>query len=287
MDAESVKVLEKLSLPRAIVVPHEEFATQALEATRERRSMAEYCWTSKPVVLLHALGIAQSSWDWVIYLDSDMMLFGNANLVLSHTPIDFLITPHRFSQRFVSFEKNVGLYNAGYAGFRNSSLGRRALDWWMNRCLEWCGSVPVAGKYADQKYLDELPQVFEVKVPTFEGLNVAPWNVGNYIVRKNSGSVYMDDKQLLLYHFQGLRIHGTALFDMYAADMKLAPEVVRHIYHPYLRGLRRAFAKLRSVDPEFRYGIAPLSRYPKNVLHQMKAFLLGRCNLRLVLTDYR
>ena len=46
MDNLSAELLEKLRPEQGYIVPHEAFASLALQAIRANRSRAEYCWTS-------------------------------------------------------------------------------------------------------------------------------------------------------------------------------------------------------------------------------------------------
>jgi len=280
MDQESVRVLERLAPERAVIVPHDQFATDELRATRQTRSMAEYCWSSKPAILLHSLK-ERPGLDWAVYLDSDMMFFGDANRALSRD-MDYLVTPHRFSPEFESYRAPVGNYNAGYVAFRNSTPGREALGWWMARCLEWCGSVPAPDKYADQKYLDDLPRLFGGVVPEIKGLNAAPWNIDNYTVTTRGGRVEVDDEALLLFHFQGFRIHGRSLHDMYSGNRRLREEVVEHIYRPYVRRLARCIDRVRRAGGDSRWGIDSFARRPRLLYHHGRKLLRGTSNLTWV-----
>ena len=62
-----------------------------------------------------------------------------------------LIVEHRFPQG-QGDPASYGTYNVGILGFRNDAAGRACLQWWRERCLEWCYDRVEAGKYADQKY---------------------------------------------------------------------------------------------------------------------------------------
>lgn len=283
MDEDSAQILEQMKPERAVVVRHEQFAFDDLLAVRATRSMPEYCWTSKPAILLHALRDTPNL-DWVVYLDSDMMMFGNIEQALTQAgQAAFLLTSHRFHAEFAAYAEQVGDFNAGFVAFRNCPNGRQALEWWMSRCLEWCGAVPVPGKYADQKYLDRLPGLFDEIMPVMHGLNVAPWNINNYPLTTDQSQVYVGDEPLLLFHFQGLRLHGYPFCDMYSGAMKLRKDVVDLIYRPHLERLKGAMNLSQLAGGDARWGTQPLALNPRLFYWQLRKFLGNKSNLALML----
>ncbi|MBI3706643.1 MAG: hypothetical protein HY246_03010 [Proteobacteria bacterium] len=193
-----------------------------------------------------------------------------------------MLTDHRFATpEFAVLAAPSGRYNAGYIAIRNGAEGHRALAWWTERCLEFCPNVPTNGACGDQKYLEQLPALFDgIRVSACKGLNAGPWNIEGYRVAARDGAVRLDDDELLLFHFQGLQIYGARLFDLYAGHMKVPMEAARHIYHPYLRRLRAAIEELRQASPGFRFGIDPLFKHPLRMANQARRLALGISNLR-------
>ncbi len=112
------------------------------------------------------------------------------------------------------------------------------LNWWQERCLESCYAVPADGRYADQKYLDEVPRLFpSVAISDLPGLNCAPWNVVGQKVARRGGFVLVSGLPLLLYHFQGLRVMRRWALDYYASRVVLSKTVKEEIYRPYAEAL--------------------------------------------------
>jgi len=283
MDDEAADLLERLRLPHAAVVRHASFATAALQQVKPTRQLNEYCWTCKPAALQYAF----ATWpelDWAVYLDGDMMAFGDPDLALARPDAHVLITPHRYSPAFAEWRDVAGTHNGGYAAFRNTPEGRAVLGWWMARCLELCPAVSTNGVYADQSYLDHMPGKFPgVVASEHKGLNAAPWNIENCRVAERDGQVHCDDDPLLVYHFQGMRQYGARLYDMYAAAHRLPADAVRHIYRPHLRALAAATREIRALQPGYRGGLQPFLTEPRTVYRQLRRALTGTNNLSMVL----
>ena len=284
MDDEAAMLLEALHLPHAVVVRHEEFATPALGEVKPMRMMNEYCWTCKPAALQYAC----STWpelDWVVYLDGDMMAFGDPDLALDRLDAQVLITPHRFVlEKFRIQEPETGTHNGGYAAFRNAPEGRAALDWWMERCLELCPAVRTRGVYADQTYLDDMLGKFSNVAPSsHKGLNAAPWNIDGYHITVCDGQVYCDEDPLLIYHFQGMQLYGLRFYDMYAGPHRMPKDAVCHIYRPHLNALAAAMREVRRLRPGYTGSMQSLLTKPKKIYHQLRRVAAGTSNLYLVL----
>jgi lipopolysaccharide biosynthesis glycosyltransferase len=125
-----------------------------------------------------------------------------------------LIIPHRFSDNN-KHNKRFGIYNVGFLSFRNDEWGRKCLEWWRNKCIEWCYDREEANRFADQKYLDYWPSLFEkVCELTHKGTNLAPWNIDNFKYKKNGESILVDDDKLIIYHFNSLNKKSSALYDI-------------------------------------------------------------------------
>src|SRR5205823_10040223 len=102
----------------------------------------------------------------------------------------------------------------GLMAFRNDSFGRECLEWWRERCLEWCYDRLEGDRFADQKYLDDWPTRFErVVVLQHKGAGVAPWNAMNYQICLQNGRVIVDGQPLIFYHFHGLKIINRWLYE--------------------------------------------------------------------------
>lgn len=279
IDDRAADLLSELNLERAIVVRHDDFATDALVRTRQVRSRGEYCWSSKPVAMLYLMARFSDS-DWVIYVDTDMMFFSDPDSVLPGNAAHYLLTPHRFHKAYICYAKDAGLHNAGYVAARNSVEGRQVIQWWQDRCLENCSSIPTATTYADQKYLDKVLSLFPCgESSSHIGLNAAPWNIGNYRLSMVGSRLLLDNQPLILYHFQGLQTFDDGTASLYIGNERLARPLKQFIYAPYMERLAEGYRTVRTIDSSFNDGLLrkpPLAgSYPSRML----AFLRRRKNL--------
>jgi hypothetical protein len=251
VDDATAALLRRHAGPRVLVIAPAAYETAPLRAARARLKLNEYCWTCKPAILLHALE-TMPDLQWAVWLDSDMLAFGDLDEELRrHPEASAVLTPHRFSlPEFAAYEPVVGRFNAGYVAFHNTADGLAALRWWMERCLEGCPAVPTPDRYADQKYLDEMPRLFaNVAASDSVGLNCAPWNLFEKRIDRAGNGVTVGGTPLLLYHFQGLKIIRDWAFDLYGARRRLPSAARKIIYAPYLGALA---AQIRAVAADSR-----------------------------------
>jgi hypothetical protein len=242
MDLDCHSALEQLRLPELELITLEEFegAEPRLLEAKRNRTRIEYYFTCTPALPLYVLR-RQADVDVITYLDSDIFFFADpAPLFEEMANNSIAIIPHRFAPHLRDMERN-GIYNVGWISFRRDTQGLACLEWWRDRCLEWCYDRPEDGRYADQKYLDDWPSRFAgVVVLSHKGANLAPWNVSNFRLRESDGLVWVDDQPLIFFHFQGLKQIRIWLFDTNMAGYRVRPTriVIERIYGPYIHTLR-------------------------------------------------
>lgn len=255
IDNASVEQLRALTLPRAIVLPIEMYATEDLLALRANRAYGEFCWTCKPIAQRYLLENYPKS-NWVIYVDADMMCFGNPDLGLPSDEFHYSLTPHRFHVDHASYEQSVGVFNGGYVAARNSSNGKAVIDYWATKCLESCSASPTDFVYGDQKYLNYFSDnVAGCHISEAKGINAAPWNIMNYKVSARDDGVLLDDDELILYHFQGFKIYENGSASLYTGNWRIPEPIANNIYAPYVAELLLTYRRLRGVTPGFNGGI--------------------------------
>ena len=142
------------------------------------------------------------------YLDADLMFFSDPEALFDEMgDASVLITPHRFAPEYAHHAIN-GIYNVQFLPFRRDERGLTTLNWWHDRCIEWCYYRLEDGKLGDQKYLDDWPERFPgVHVLQHSGGGLAPWNISQYDVHEGPGGrVLVDDDPLVFFHYHRLQL---------------------------------------------------------------------------------
>jgi hypothetical protein len=250
MDRITHHVLSTLDLAGVIPISIDAFEAgdDRLMAAKEHRSRVEYYFTCTPSLPRYVLK-KWPSVPHITYLDADLYFLGSPSLLTDEIgDKSITIHPHRFPPGQAHRAAAVGEYNVGLVSFRNDETGRDCIRWWRNRCLEWCYDRKEDGKFADQKYLDEWPSLFDgVCVLSSPGAGLARWNVDQYDLCHNGEHVTIDGDPLVFYHFEGLDRLTHWLWD---PRVELTPVLESQVYKPYIRARRRAEQTALSVIDE-------------------------------------
>lgn len=260
LDELSLSIIEKLNLPHVAPIPlgaieHNDSALLSIKSTR---TPVEYYWTLTPTVISRLLEW-QDNIDILTYLDADMFFFSSPDPVFEEFGgHSILIHEHRFSPALAYLEKESGKYNVGWMSFRKDASAREVLNWWRERCLEWCYGQDEDGKMGDQAYLNDWPTRFpRTVVLQHIGAAVAPWNHEQYqFTRSNSGKVSVNHLPLIFYHYHSLEIVSP---EVVIATKHLvyqhSKEVLQLCFLPYVHALSESMRMVRSLLPDFSYGL--------------------------------
>jgi hypothetical protein len=237
MDQEVEDALRRLALPRTRLFPIRDLETAfpPLRSVRGSRNNGEYCWTATPF-LPEGIFAQAPEIERITYLDADLFFFGSPDLIfaeLETSGAHALITEHSYSPEF-DHTALAGRFNVQFMPFRNTPESRKILQWWQDRCLEWCYGRYEDGKFGDQKYLDQWPELFggDVHVLRDVTLTLGPWNVLR---------LWSPDAPKCLFHYHGLRMFQDGEVRLHQ-EYKNTFEVGRKVYKPYLRVLRDGYA---------------------------------------------
>jgi hypothetical protein len=274
IDSETKSTLEALDLPSAVIIGLDELEEHdpALRSVRPKRSPIEYLWTARAAICRFVLE-RDSAADHVVYLDVDLEFYADPAPIFEELGDgSVLLTPHRSAPEFAnspnSPEKTGGRFNGQFVVFRRDEHGLAALRWWHERCIEWCYDRIEPTRYANQKYLDDLPARFSgVRSAAHPGAGLAPWNVSSHRVARSDGRVLIDGEPLIFHHFQSLHLHRASraarmlarTFRAYrltegpvplvwTTGWRLREEELSTLWDPYVARLSDAAAELAQVS---------------------------------------
>lgn len=241
-DDDCYNKLVELELENARIVSLQEFEDDELLSVKESRSAGEYCWTSTAKSILYVFN--HTDCEDCTYLDSDLYFFNDPEILIDEVPEDksVLITEHRYTEEYDQTEIS-GKYCVQFMYFKRDKNGLEVLNWWKDRCIEWCYAVPEDGKLGDQKYLDDwmdrFKGVYELKNL---GGGMAPWNIQQYsIYTDNTGKVkYFHKKSdvrgsVIFYHFHRTEFFEQDVVRLTSGYYKLPSSSISYIYKRYIK----------------------------------------------------
>jgi len=213
MDGVTYDVLDKLDLTYVYKVKLQNIEGELLHEIKQDRTTAEYCWTLSSY-FTHYIMQLKTDIDYLVYLDADLMFFSSLDLIFTEIEGSSIsIIEHRFTPRLKYLEVQ-GRFNVEWVGFRNDTEGMLALITWKKQCLDWCFSQIEDNRMGDQKYLDSWPDQYDnVHIIKNIGAGLAPWNYPNYTVSINNDVIFVNEVQLIFYHFHQFTIMNDGSFD--------------------------------------------------------------------------
>jgi len=229
-----------------------------LLVAKVNRSRIEYYFTLSPILPLFVL--EHFKVDLVTYLDADLMFFSSPEPIYEELgDASIFVAEHRFSEELKDSIK-FGRFNVQCQAFRNNETGLKCLKHWRQQCLEWCYDRLEDGKFADQKYLDEWPELYgdNLVISQHPGVGVAPWNVANLDVVCNENGYHVCGKPLIFYHFHGLKVLGNHLIKSGLGSYNVSnTPSLRYLYISYVSKLieyGKATGGARQSDVRSGYG---------------------------------
>lgn len=271
-------ILRELNYNNITPISLSEFEDDELLAAKKTRSNIEYCWTTTPKTIEYVF--RKFNLKDCTYLDADLYFFNNPQVIFNEIgEKSIAITEHNYSKKY-NQAVNSGIFNVQFMYFKNDAYGLEAINWWKDRCLEWCYARHEDGKFGDQKYLDDWPERFKnVHVIKNPGSGVAPWNIQQYKIKMEGNYLpvvtYINKSYpLIFYHFHAVKFASNNRFDLF--NYKLSRNSIKYIYIPYLINL----IKVReSLKEKFNDEINFLEKNYKNKLRNIKRFFKGILNV--------
>jgi len=242
-DDETYAILTRLNLPGVHLISQQEFEADDAELVRTKatRSRVEYYWTCTPSLPRYILR-RHPEVDLITYLDADLYFYGAPQLMYDELGSgSILIIEHRYAPEHAELATTSGIYNVGVMVFRRDARGLACLQWWRERCLEWCYMRAEDGRFGDQKYLDDWPQRFHgVVVLQHPGAGLAPWNLSRYDLRFGRSGATVDGLPLVFYHFHGYKAVSKRIVQISGPSYRISSHQVRWLYQPYIAALKQA-----------------------------------------------
>lgn len=266
MDEPVQACLDRLALPNLKTIALAEVESQwpQLLDIKKGRNRAEYCWTLTPLtpkLVFDRCAEAQRA----TYVDADMYFFRPPGLLLQefarsgkavqitdhayHARYDQSTTSGRFCVQFVTFVREAG---------------ESVRAWWQDRCFEWCFARVEAGRFGDQKYLDDWPTRFpdQVHVLTQLELLQAPWN-----------ALRFSHALAVAWHFHGLRLLAEDKVLLHSG-YEVPAAVDADVYGPYVRELRLQSSRwgqpiVQANLPSKLWVVARAMRHPLRTLGEV------------------
>jgi hypothetical protein len=155
----------------------------------------------------------EKNYDQVLYIDPDCYVYQPLNTIFSRLDNNFcVLTPHAIKPQLIdegaikeSDHLWEGIYNCGFIGISNTKNGLILTEWWKNRLRDMCYADRIDALHVDQKWIDYVPSMFEkgVDISFHPGMNASHWNMHEREYTFKDNIHYMDNEELIFYHFSG------------------------------------------------------------------------------------
>jgi len=211
-------------LPTSINVENEPFDSIILITELDIPNLKQWIFKHSVVEMCTAVkGIAfqeifkRYNCDRIIFLDPDTAIFSRLDELFHHFEQgSILLTPHQLEpekseeaviDNEICFLRH-GIFNLGFLGVKNSTQGREFLNWWSNRCLDFCYDDTANGLFTDQRWIDLVPSFYDqVVILRSPAYNVANWNLTNRDLTGNlQAGFFVNGIPLGFYHFSGSQV---------------------------------------------------------------------------------
>ena len=284
------ETLTKLQLPNLTPISLKEFEDEELQKIKPTRTAGEYCWTCTSSTILFS--IQKFNLSHCTYLDADLYFFSDPSVLIEEAKDkSVIITEHRYSPVYDQ-SKISGTYCVQFMYFKNDTNGMKVLQWWRDKCIEWCHSWVEPGKFGDQFYLEDWTTRFEgVHVLQHLGGGLAPWNVQQYKFKQENGNLLgtqlKDGKRFeaVFFHFHRFKFFSNGIVQYTDAAYEIKTDVNKLIFEPYLLTLIKIKKRL-NIDtfdihgtsndkPESPISIAMVLKWYIKDLFQAFKLILG------------
>ena len=252
--------ISRMKLEGVFSLSLSDIMTDKLVTAKGNRSAEELCWTCTSVLIKYILEHYRVP--RCTYLDADICFFNNPQGLFEEMgDASSLIIEHRYTERLKYAEKTQGKFNVQFMPFKNDECGKEVLNWWSDKCLEWCYRQYEDGKMGDQLYLDCWPEKFEkVHILRNIGAGVAPWNAARYTIREKGEELFIkecgatEEINLVFYHFHGLKLFDKDVVKLTHSHYELPGTMISYVYKYYIRLLDTVIKKYHLEQKIIEWG---------------------------------
>ena len=275
MDAECLDALRRLDRPGIHIIPLAEIEDDRLRKVKPGRKRGEYCWTLTPFSI-QAVFARDPTACRVTYLDADLWFLRSPMELLarmSDRNSSVLITEHLYDPDYDQSALS-GRFCVQFLTIQNDGPGLGIVQWWGERCLEWCFDRIEPERFGDQKYLNRWPEMIGdgLYIVSDRGSFTAPWNyrwtgadTGKAIFHHFHNFRLMSPSTCRWWHFYDLGTGADALYACYTGSIGrqlalmetqgITPRWIPESHPPgIMEFLRRVKARMQG---RIRYGAIP------------------------------
>lgn len=237
MDQDCFDALQALNLPNMRLIDFASVESEAYRRLRGERTVAEYCWTIKPLNPYIVFSLDPMV-DCITNLDADLWFLRAPDPLFqefSGSGKSVLVTEHAYLPQYDQLSSS-GVFCSQWITFvRNRSEPLR--KWWEEQCFQWCFNRAEDGKFGDQKYMESWPTLFPGTVHSLSTpeLILAPWNAQDRNLENG-----------VAYHFHGLRILDNSRYAV-KSFYSISDEYEQKIYKPYLIDLSDSIKDMKNI----------------------------------------
>ena len=260
MDNQTKYILERLEMDFVNCITLAEVENEELLKAKSDRGVAEYCWTLSSCFTWYVMQ-NHPEIDFLTYVDADLFFYSDVQPLFDEIgDASIAIIEHRFTPRLQDREIN-GRFCVEWDSFRRDEQGLDCLSRWREQCIEWCYYRLEDGKMGDQKYLDEWPGRYSsCHILMHPGAGIAPWNYAQYRFGKNEdGKITVKGAPLIFYHFHQFQLLDNGKFDRLSTFYTFERPEPSAVYERYEAELKKSLAGVRTVMPDFKAGLKPVS----------------------------
>ena len=244
------EILRQLCLPNLIVIPMRELETNKPEllSAKANRSKVEYYFTLTPWLIKTALDKFPTV-KRVTYLDSDLYFFSSPSALWNEAgEASMIFIEHRFSPGYLD-KIRFGKFNVSWNTFTRDPVSQKALQWWCDKCLEWCYDRIEGEKYADQGYLTILEKKFGgVHILQYPGINIAEYNADNLELKLTTSGPKANNLPVIYWHMHCLLEKQNGDYVPLIREDLIKHPVINWAYTHYTHRLISITGKLQSMD---------------------------------------